>query len=144
MRLIVPTAEVALIEVAKVKRGWRSDWRDALEEPIALWDGNDVAETLELIERLPEDELYRCFTPGFGVRLHDEKAARAEVLFCFHCHMALMIDLQDRSRDMGETFDADSDPARELLARFQAVSAAVDGLETTPAGASRFTGRRPR
>lgn len=120
MRLIVPAAEVALIEVAQVKRGWRSDWRDALEEPIGLWDGSDVAEALQLIEQLPESDVYRCFMPGFGLRLHDAETARAEVLFCFHCHLALMIDLRDPSlRDVGETFDADSDPGRELLSRFQ-------------------------
>jgi hypothetical protein len=133
MRLIVPSEEVALIEVAEVKRGRRSDWRDALEEPIALWDGKAAAEALELIGRLPEDDLYRCFAPGFGVRLHDEKVARAEVLFCFHCHMALMIDLPDRSRDAGATFDAESDPARELLARFQEARAAA-GAWTMPRG----------
>ena len=126
MRLIVPVDEVVLIEVARVKRDARPDWRDALEEPVALWDGSDVAEAVDLIERLPESDSYRCFTPGFGVRLHDESAARAEVLFCFHCHLALMIDLRNPARrHVGETFDAESDPARELLSRFQ--RCAVDG-----------------
>jgi hypothetical protein len=124
MRLIVPVKEVALIEVARVKRGWRSDWRDALEEPIGLWEGSDVAETLLLIEQLPESDVYRCFMPGFGLRLHDVQTARAEVLFCFRCHMALMIDLRNPSRrDVGETFDAESDPGRELLSRFQGCAA---------------------
>jgi hypothetical protein len=118
--LIVPPEEIAVVEVAKVKRGLRSDWRAALEEPVALWEGDALAEALELIEQLPESELMRCFAPGYGIRLHDASVARAEVLFCFNCHMALTIDLLDpQHRGVGATFDPDSDPARELFSRFR-------------------------
>lgn len=120
MRLIVPADEVVLIEVAKVKVSWAEDWRDALDEPAALWDGADVVEALDLIERLPGSTVYRCFTPGFGIRLHGETSALAQVLFCFHCHNALTIDLRERAgRQAHETFDADSEPGRALLERFQ-------------------------
>jgi hypothetical protein len=120
MRLIVPAEEVALIEVARVKRGSQSPWRDVLEKPVALWDGIRMAEVLHLIERMPAGMPKRCFNPGFGLRLHDQQSARAEVLFCFHCHSVRMIDLQDLSRsNVAEAFDAGSDPARELLARLQ-------------------------
>lgn len=123
--LTVPHADVALLEVAAVKRGARSDWRDALEEPVTLWDGPNLAEALQLIERLPESELFRCFTPAFGLRAHDKRAARMEVLFCFKCHMALMIDLSDAGRrQTWTTFDGDSGPARELLYRFRTAVAA--------------------
>jgi len=118
--LIVPHDDIALIEVARVKRGIRSDWRDALEEPIALWDGPELAEALRLIEQMPEGELMRCFTPGFGIRIHDKSDLRAEVLFCFHCEMALMIDLKNpQSTQTGASFDPDSEPARDLLSRFR-------------------------
>ena len=118
--LIVPPAEVALVEVAQVERGWRSDWRGALEEPAAILDGALLAEVLDLIGQLPESEMMRCFTPGFGIRLHDESVARVEVLFCFHCHNALMIDLASPKRgEVWATFDPDSAPARELLSRFR-------------------------
>lgn len=107
-----------------MKRGWRSNWRDALEEPLALWDRSEAAVALDLIEQLPGSDLFRCFTPGYGLRLHDEKTALAEVLFCFRCHRALMIDLRGAGRGpVGETFDADSDLAHELLTRFQRCSA---------------------
>jgi hypothetical protein len=118
--LIVPPDEIALAEVAKIKPGWRPDWRGALEEPAAIWDGEALSETLKLIERLPQSEVMRCFTPGYGIRLHDAAVARAEVLFCFHCHRALMIDLANpRHKGVGATFDPDSDPAQELLSRFR-------------------------
>ena len=118
--LIVPPDEIALVEVAMVKPGWRPDWRGALEEPVALWDGDALSEALKLIERLPESEVMRCFAPGYGIRLHDDSVARAEVLFCFQCHRALMIDLLNpRHKGVGATFDPDSDPAQELLSRFR-------------------------
>jgi len=120
VELIIPRAEVTIAEVARVKRGWRSDWRGALEEPAAFWEGDVLAEALGLIDQLPESELMRCFSPGFGMRLHDESTARLEILFCFHCHIALMIDLVAPGRgQVGATFDPDSDPARELLSRFR-------------------------
>lgn len=120
MILIVPPDEVALIEVAQVKGGYHSDWRGALDEPAALWDSASLTEALELIKQLPESEMMRCFTPGFGIRLHDESTARAEVLFCFHCHNALMIDLANpQRRQVWATFDPDCAPARELLSRFR-------------------------
>jgi hypothetical protein len=125
MILIVPHADITLVEVAQVKREARPDWRDALEEPLALWDGPRLAEVLRLIEQLPESEPMRCFSPGFGMRIHDKSDARAEVLFCFHCHIALMIDLHNpQNRHTGATFDPDSEPARELLARFRSGDAA--------------------
>jgi hypothetical protein len=118
--LIVPSNEVALIEVARVKRDMEPHWHRALEEPGAILDGATLAEVLELIERLPESETMRCFTPGFGIRVHDKSEARAEVLFCFHCHNALMIDLANpKQRQVWASFDPDSAPARELLSRFQ-------------------------
>jgi hypothetical protein len=128
--LIVPPDEIALVEVAKVKRGVRSEWRGALEEPVAIWDGDALAEALGLIERLPESELTRCFDPGFGLRVHDESVARAEVLFCFKCDMALMIDLIDPRRDWGATFDSESEPAQELLSLFRSCTPDAVGLAT--------------
>lgn len=128
--LIVPPDEIALVEVAKVKRGQRSDWRGALEEPVAIWDGDVLAEVLGLIEQLPETDLTRCFAPAFGLRIHDESVARAEVLFCFNCEIALMIDLIDPRRDGGATFDSDSEPAQELLSRFRSCTA--DAADLSP------------
>lgn len=123
MRLIVPADEVVLIEVAKVKVSWAKDWRGSLAEPTALWEGAAVAEALHMIERLPASKVYRCFTPGFGIRLHSETSALAEVLFCFHCHNSLTLDLRyPEGRQVYETFNADSDPGRTLLARFIAAS----------------------
>lgn len=117
--LIVPPDEVALIEVAKVKPEWRPDWRGALEEPVKLWDGDELSRALKLIEQLPKSQAKRCFLPGYGIRLHDESVARAEVLFCFQCHRALMIDLlNSRHNGVSATFDPASDPAQELLSRF--------------------------
>ena len=125
--LIVPHNEIMLMEVAQVKRGRPPDWRDALEEPVALWDGAELAEVLGLIERLPESEPMRCFSPGFGIRVYVGSDARAEVLFCFQCHIALTIDLKDpQSGHTGMTFDPDSEPARDLLSWFRGVSAAHD------------------
>jgi hypothetical protein len=118
--LIAPPEEIALIEVAQVMRDCSADWRGALKEPVALWDGALMAEALELIEQLPDSEMMRCFTPGFGIRLHDRSAARVEVLFCFHCHNALMIDLANpQLKHVWATFDPASAPARELLFRFR-------------------------
>lgn len=123
LQAIVSSQDVALVEVAAVKRGWSSDWRDALEEPFALWDGGDVAEALRLMAEIPESDLYRCFSPGFGIRLHDATVARAEVLFCFQCHRALILDLRKPSRHaVSATFDPESVPARDLLARFRGAS----------------------
>jgi len=128
--LIVPPDEIALVEVAKVKRGVRLDWRDALEESVAIWDGDVLADVLGLIERLPASDLTRCFVPGFAIRVHDQSVARAEVLFCFKCDMALMIDLIDPRRDWGATFDSESEPARELLSRFRSCTADAAGFPT--------------
>ncbi|MBS2963735.1 hypothetical protein KGA66_11795 [Actinocrinis puniceicyclus] len=87
---------------------------------MTLWEGAALAEVLGLIEQLPESGGMRCFTPRFGIRLHDASVARAEVYFCFHCHWAVMVDLLNPGRrEVWETFDPDSDPARELLHRFR-------------------------
>lgn len=116
-----------------------------LEEPVAIWDGDVLADVLRLIERPPESELTRCFAPGFGIRVHDESVARAEVLFCFKCDMALMIDPTDpRRREVGATFDSESRPARELLSHFRSCTADDADLTTrllTPSMRTYGTGR---
>jgi hypothetical protein len=119
MILIVPPDEISLVEVAKVKSGWRPDWRDALKKPAALWDGDALSDALSLIERIPQGRAMRCFNPGYGIRLHDDSVARAEVLFCFNCHSALMIDLLNPQRTKHPAFDPHSEPAQELLSRFR-------------------------
>jgi hypothetical protein len=62
----------------------------------------------------------RCFVPRFAVRLRNGAVVLAEVAFCFRCHNALVIPSQRGPETPAWfTFDPDSEPAQELLRRFQ-------------------------
>ena len=89
---------------------------------LGSWDDAEAAAILSLIASLPPGEPMRCFNPGYAIWAH---AADGEVLFdlefCFGCFWVGVREAGERQRLVA--FDAESDQARELLARFRAFAA---------------------
>ncbi|HEY8986406.1 MAG TPA: hypothetical protein VIU15_43390 [Streptomyces sp.] len=87
---------------------------------VEVWVAEEVREVLGLIKELPDGVRYRCFVPGWGVRVHDDAGPLFEIAFCFRCHGTRMWgpDLPPGLR--GQNFDAESPVALELLGRLRA------------------------
>lgn len=89
-----------LIEVVRITDPLRHyGAEDLVGDDVAIWEAAQVGETLTLIGSMPDSELYRCFNPGWGVRLWGPGVPGE--LTGIH------------------TFDPDSPPALELLQRFR-------------------------
>jgi hypothetical protein len=117
--------EVQEIDVIAVDlerdKGW-SQWTSVPGDNIGTWTGEQVEVVLNLVAALPEAEQMRCFVPRFAVRLRNGPVVLAEVAFCFRCRNAMGIPSPHSPKTpTWFTFDPDSEPARELLRRFQSL-----------------------
>ncbi|MFJ9443928.1 hypothetical protein ACIRRH_18935 [Kitasatospora sp. NPDC101235] len=126
--MLLPDAasQAHLIEVVRIADPRSAYGSDSVTgETLAVWEAEHLRSALDLIGRLPEGELRRCFEPGYGIRAHAPDGLLLEISFCFSCHGAWLAGpgVPADLRGM-QSFDADSPPARELLDRFRASAAA--------------------
>ncbi|MFF1847473.1 hypothetical protein ACFVW9_38130 [Streptomyces sp. NPDC058217] len=92
---------------------------------VAHWTGSEAAEALTLIEMLPGSEQHRCgFSPGWSIRAYEDSldVALFEAAFCFRCHEVRMHGTAVPPVPATQFFDADTPPARALLALFRAAT----------------------
>lgn len=90
-------------------------------EVVAAWEADQARQALALVADLPGSELYRCFSPGWGIRAHSPTDLLFEVAFCFRCHGAELWGPSVPAERQGiQDFDPDSPAALELLERFRA------------------------
>ncbi|MEU1329405.1 hypothetical protein [Streptomyces sp. NPDC005865] len=94
---------------------------DLSGETAALWEGERAQRALSLIADLPGSEMHRCFLPGWGIRAHDSTDQLFEIAFCFRCHGARIWGPDLPAEQRGQTFDAESPAARELLSWFRSL-----------------------
>ncbi|MEU8918418.1 hypothetical protein [Streptomyces nigrescens] len=92
---------------------------DLAGDAVAIWERDQVQQTLTLIADLPGSEMYRCFLPGWGIRAHSSTDPLFEIAFCFRCHGARIWGPDVPTEQQDQTFDAASPTARELLCRFR-------------------------
>ncbi|MEU5308454.1 hypothetical protein [Streptomyces sp. NPDC021562] len=119
MQLPLNHGETELIEVVRITDPLRHlSSQDLAGDTAALWEGDQAQQALSLIADLPEGELYRCFLPGWGIRAHSSTRQLFEIAFCFRCHGARLWGPGLPAGQQGQTFDAKSPAARELLDRF--------------------------
>ncbi|MYT15789.1 hypothetical protein GTY76_25980 [Streptomyces sp. SID4951] len=84
-----------------------------------MWEKDHAQQVLTLIANLPGSEIYRCFLPGWGIRVHSCTDPLLEIAFCFRCHGARVWGPDVPVGQQSQTFDAESPAARELLRRFR-------------------------
>ncbi|MGW2044350.1 hypothetical protein ACWCPF_04085 [Streptomyces sp. NPDC001858] len=91
-------------------------------EVVEVWAGDEVREALALIRALPDSERYRCFVPGWGIRLYDDADPDPlfEIAFCFRCNGARVLGRDVPAELRVQDFEAESGAGRELLGRFRA------------------------
>jgi hypothetical protein len=120
MLLPAAAAQTELIEVVRIP-ATSDPWSGELVgEGTALWEADQVQESLALIAELPEGERQRCFFPGWGIRAHSESELLFEIEFCFRCEGARLRGPLVPAEQQGiQTFAPDSAPGRALLALFQ-------------------------
>lgn len=112
-----------LIEVVRITDPVRHlSSENLVGDTAAIWEGDQVQQALTLIADLPGSELYRCFLPGWGIRAHSSTDQLFEIAFCFRCHRARIWGPGLPAEQQGQTFDAESPAARELLHRFRSCS----------------------
>lgn len=70
-------------------------------------------EVLRLFELLPDDELYRCYIPGFAIQLRSKSEAVFTAALCWRCNNGVIIGSIALINEL--TFDGDSEPALKLL-----------------------------
>ncbi|MGW7545368.1 hypothetical protein ACWGKQ_30295 [Streptomyces sp. NPDC054770] len=120
--MLLPLAhgKTELIEVVRITDPVRHLSSENLAgDTVGIWEGDQARQALSLIAGLPEGELYRCFLPGWGIRAHSSTDRLFEIAFCFRCHGARMWGPVLPVEQQGQTFDAESPAARELLDRFR-------------------------
>jgi hypothetical protein len=118
MLLPSPGQDVQRFECLRITDIETHLWSSIPGKSIGAWDGEDATAVAELVASLPAGEVYRCFTPRYGIRAHAADAVLFEIAFCFRCHGALI--LRPGQREL-VAFGADSPPAQELLGRFKAL-----------------------
>ncbi|WP_237531531.1 hypothetical protein [Streptomyces sp. SID3212] len=94
-------------------------------DSLDVWATDEVRQALALIADLPDQDMHRCFFPGWGIRAHGTDGPLFEIAFCFQCHNLMMRGPAvpaERQRLTG--FDADSPPSQELLRMFRACEGA--------------------
>lgn len=121
MLLPSPAQRIERFECVRITDIETQLWTGVPGETIGAWTGQDVTAVAELISRLPDGEMYRCFVPRYGIRAHGADAVLFEIAFCFRCHGALTLRPGHQERDEFTAFDADSPPAQDLLGRFKAI-----------------------
>ncbi|MEV5510215.1 hypothetical protein [Streptomyces orinoci] len=121
--MLLPLAheKAELIEVIRITDPARHlNSADLIGEHVAIWEGEQAQYALALINDLPGSEPYRCFLPGWGIRVHSATELLFQVAFCFRCHGArLWGPVVPVERTGIHDFDPDSAAARELLRRFR-------------------------
>jgi len=120
MLLPLTRGKTELIEVVRITDPARHlSSKDLAGDTAAIWEGDQAQQVLSLIADLPGSELYRCFLPGWGIRAHNSTDQLFEIAFCFRCHRARVWGPDLPVEQQGQTFDAESPAALELLRRFR-------------------------
>jgi hypothetical protein len=92
---------------------------DLVGDEVAIWEGEHARQALSLIADLPGSELYRCFSPGWGIRAHSSTDLLFEIAFCFRCHVVRIWGSDVSTELQRQTFDADGPAGLELLRWFR-------------------------
>ncbi|MFE9257551.1 hypothetical protein [Streptomyces sp. NPDC006879] len=120
MQLPLSRAKTELVEAVRITDPIRHlTSSDLAGVTVAIWAEHRARRALDLIADLPPDELYRCFAPGWGIRAHSATEELFEIAFCFRCHSARLWGPDVLPEHRGQTFDAQSPAARELLRLFR-------------------------
>ncbi|MBY8879211.1 hypothetical protein [Actinacidiphila acidipaludis] len=121
MLLPLTHQKAELIEVVHI-----TDWKrhltsaDLVGDELAIWAGEQARRALALIADLPGSELYRCFSPGWGIRAHSSTDLLFEIAFCFRCHGVRIWGPDVSIEQQNQSFDADGPGGLELLRMFRA------------------------
>ncbi|MEE4420693.1 hypothetical protein [Streptomyces bugieae] len=120
MLLPLTHVQADLLEVVRITDPARHlTSEDLTGDTVAIWESDQAQQALTLIADLPGGEMYRCFLPGWGVRARSSSDLLFEIAFCFRCHGARIWSSDVPTGKQGQTFDAESPAARELLRRFR-------------------------
>lgn len=94
---------------------------DLIGEDVALWTADQAREALNLIAAVPDDEIRRCFFPGWGIRAHRSTELLFRIAFCYRCHGARLWGPSVPPEQEGlQGFASESPAAVDLLQRFRA------------------------
>jgi hypothetical protein len=121
MLLPITREKAELIEVVRIIDPIRHlGSEDLTGDEAARWEAPRTDQVLALIGDLPDSELRRCFSPGWGIRVHSTAGLLFQLAFCFECHGVRLWGpgVPDGQEGL-HSFDADSAQARELLQRFR-------------------------
>ncbi|MFF3663490.1 hypothetical protein [Streptomyces olivochromogenes] len=120
-KLLPPThGKTEFIEVVRITDPVRHlSSEDLVGDTAAIREGDQAQQALSLIVGLPGSELYRCFLPDWGIRAHNSTDQLFEIAICFRCHGARIWGPDLPVEQQGQTFDAESPAALELLRRFR-------------------------
>jgi hypothetical protein len=123
MRLPGDAERAELLEVVRLSDSTRPfTSRGLAGDVVDVWVEDEAAQALALVAALPDSPRYRCFVPGWGLRLYDavDPEPFLEIAFCFRCNGA-RVQGRDVPEDMRfQDFAGESPPGRELLHRFRA------------------------
>ncbi|MGW6057314.1 hypothetical protein [Streptomyces sp. NPDC055189] len=123
--MLLPSQEnIELIEVVRLTDSVANmAAADLVGEDVALWTADEVGQALALMSSIPDDELHRCFFPGWGIRAHSSTGLLYRIAFCFRCHGARLWGPGVPAEQEGlQGFASQSPAALELLRRFRAAS----------------------
>jgi hypothetical protein len=124
MLLPLTLVKTELIEVVRISDPARHlTSEDLAGDAVAIWEKEQAQQALTLITSLPGSDIYRCFLPGWGIRVHSCTDPLFEIAFCFRCHGARVWGPDVPVRQQSQTFEAESLAARELLRRFRSCTA---------------------
>ncbi|MFE9610178.1 hypothetical protein [Streptomyces sp. NPDC006012] len=117
----MPHEKAELIEVVRIAGPAPHCGTEVLAgDDVALWGAAQVDRVLALIGDIPGSELYRCFFPGWGIRVRGATGLLFQLAFCFDCHGVRLWGPDVPAGQEGiHSFDPDSAPARELLRHFR-------------------------
>ncbi|MER5258691.1 MULTISPECIES: hypothetical protein [unclassified Streptomyces] len=94
---------------------------DLIGEDVALWAADEAREALALMAGIPDDELHRCFLPGWGIRAHSSTGLLFRMAFCYRCHGVRLWGPSVPPEQEGlQGFASESPAALDLLRRFRA------------------------
>ncbi|MEU6762629.1 hypothetical protein ABZ916_08885 [Streptomyces sp. NPDC046853] len=124
-RMLLPSCEeTELIEVVRLTDPVvNMASADLVGEDVALWTADEAGEALALMSSVPDDDLHRCFMPGWGIRAHGASGLLFRIAFCFRCHGARLWGPGVPAEQQGlQGFASQSRAALELLRRFREAS----------------------
>lgn len=122
-RMLLPSCEKPeLIEVVRLTDPVvNMASADLIGEDVALWTADQAREALRLIAAVPDDEVHRCFLPGWGIRAHSSTGLLFRIAFCYRCHGARLWGPSVPPEHEGlHGFAPESPAAVDLLRRFRA------------------------